>query len=295
MSRFLQALHSGRVLLMDGAMGTELLRAGLAPGDNSAAWNVLYPKRVRAIHAAYRKAGAEVLVTNTFMGHADSIWATLRAGGHLGEYVQTWMSACDLIAPANSPAFRLVSLGPIAGPLGREYAHPFYYGQATPDADAVILETCSSPRVVYALRNLHRQWHGPVLLSLAFERNTAGQLVTHSGHPPEWFARRTKQYGVDALGVNCGRDIAIDDVVEILRRFREEMDLPLFARPNAGTPRQVKGRWIYPLTPKSLARKLPALLEAGVAMVGGCCGTTPAHIAAMRPIIDAWNARTPAR
>ena len=66
--------------------------------------------------------------------------------------------------------------------------------------------------------------------------------------------------------------------------------MPLFARPNAGTPRKVKNRWVYPLTPAALASKLPALLETGVAMVGGCCGTTPKHIAAMRPILDDWNA-----
>lgn len=298
MSRFLQALNSGRVLLMDGAMGTELLRAGLQPGDNSAAWNVLHPERVSAIHNAYRHAGAEVLVTNTFMGNAEeSLYATEHAGGMpYAEYMDIWTKACGLMAPQDVPIFRLISLGPIAGrsvrSMQREYDGLGYFTHANlwTGADAVLLETCSSPRVGYALRHLHRRWKGPVLLSLAFERNAEGKIVTHSGHPPEWFAKRTKQYGLDALGVNCGRDIGIEDAIEVIRRFRQETDVPLFARPNAGTPKQVKQRWVYPLTPKALARKLPTLLESGITMVGGCCGTTPKHIAAMRPIIDDWNA-----
>jgi 5-methyltetrahydrofolate--homocysteine methyltransferase len=295
MSSFLKALHSGRVLLMDGAMGTELLRAGLSPGDNATAWNVLHPKRVRAVHDAYRQAGAEVLLTNTFMGNAEkSPHDTQGAGGMTSaDYLNVWKKACSLMGPAGAPIFRLLCLGPIAGnSMEREYDRTGYFTHSNLwiGADGVLLETCSSPRVRYALANLHRAWQGPVLLSLAFERNAAGDIVTHSGHPPEWFARRTKQYGIDALGVNCGRDIGMDEVIAIIQRFRQTTDVPLFARPNAGTPKKVKNRWVYPLTPAALAGKLPALLEAGVAMVGGCCGTTPKHIAAMRPILDNWNA-----
>jgi 5-methyltetrahydrofolate--homocysteine methyltransferase len=97
--------------------------------------------------------------------------------------------------------------------------------------------------------------------------------------------------GIAALGVNCGKDIGMDEIIEIIRQYRKVTDLPLFARPNAGTPTKKGKRWVYPLTPKEMAARLPELLEAGVCMVGGCCGTTPAHIAAMRPIVDAWNRR----
>jgi 5-methyltetrahydrofolate--homocysteine methyltransferase len=157
-----------------------------------------------------------------------------------------------------------------------------------------LLETCSTPRVRYALARLKR-WHGcPLLLSLTYRRDDAGRLVTLSSHPPEWFARRAAQWGLAALGVNCGRDIGLDEIIEIVRRYRNETDLPLFARPNAGTPRREGNRWVYPLTPRAFAERLPQLLEAGVAMVGGCCGTTPEHIAALRPVVDRWNAERPA-
>jgi methionine synthase I (cobalamin-dependent) len=115
--------------------------------------------------------------------------------------------------------------------------------------------------------------------------------VTSSGHSPEWFANRARDWGLAALGVNCGRDIGMDEVIEIIRRYRRVTDLPLFARPNAGTPVRQGKRWVYPHTPERMAARLSELLEAGVCMVGGCCGTTPEHIAAFKPIIDEWNER----
>ncbi len=81
----------------------------------------------------------------------------------------------------------------------------------------------------------------------------------------------------------------MDEIIEIIRRYRQESDLPLFARPNAGTPRKEGDQWIYPHSPEEMAERLPELLEAGVCMVGGCCGTTPAHIAAFRKVVDEWN------
>ncbi len=129
----------------------------------------------------------------------------------------------------------------------------------------------------------------PLLLSLTYRRSSAGGLRTISGHAPETFARHAERHGVAALGVNCGRDIDMDDIIEIICRYRGVTDLPLFARPNAGTPTKQGAYWIYPHTPEAMAARLPELLAAGVSMVGGCCGTTPAHIAAFRAVIDAWN------
>src|SRR5262249_39104490 len=101
---------------------------------------------------------------------------------------------------------------------------------------------------------------------------------------------RARAYGVDALGVNCGRDIGMGEVIEIVRRYRAVTDLPLFARPNAGTPTREDGRLVYPPTPAQMAARLPELLEAGACLGGGCCGTTPEHIKAFRPVVDEWNA-----
>jgi 5-methyltetrahydrofolate--homocysteine methyltransferase len=122
---------------------------------------------------------------------------------------------------------------------------------------------------------------------LTYRRDASGRLVTHSGHAPETYARHAESHGVAALGVNCGRDIGMGDIIEIIRRYRHETDLPLFARPNAGTPTKQGDSWVYPHTPVAMAARLPELLEAGASMIGGCCGTTPEHIAAFRAVIAA--------
>jgi 5-methyltetrahydrofolate--homocysteine methyltransferase len=299
MPPLLDALCSGRVLLMDGAMGTELQRVGLRPGENAATWNLLHPERVRAVHQAYLDAGAEVLLTNTFLINVEPLPIPRRRGGKpTGGRRGLWQRAYELLGP--TAPYRVAAVGPVAGDPAREFDDLKHFGLADDCNDyrphdcfhfahALLLETCSTPRVRHALARLKRGHQGPRLLSLTFGRNAAGELVTASGHSPEWFARRARDYGAAALGVNCGRNVGMTEVIEIVRRYRRETDLPLFARPNAGTPTQEGDRWVYPQSPEAMAARLPELLEAGVSMVGGCCGTTPAHVAAFRPVINAWN------
>jgi 5-methyltetrahydrofolate--homocysteine methyltransferase len=107
--------------------------------------------------------------------------------------------------------------------------------------------------------------------------------------PPEWFADLARDYGVAALGVNCGKDMGLEDILHVIEQYREETDLPVFVRPSAGTPTRNRGDWVYPLSAEMMASWLPRLLAAGATMIGGCCGTTPKHIAAFRPIVDEWN------
>jgi methionine synthase I (cobalamin-dependent) len=102
-------------------------------------------------------------------------------------------------------------------------------------------------------------------------------------------ARWVEGYSVAALGVNCGRDVGLPQVLEVVEACRDNTHRRVFVRPNAGTPQQVEGGWVYPHTPEYMASWLPELLQAGVSMVGGCCGTTPEHIAAFRPVVEKWN------
>jgi methionine synthase I (cobalamin-dependent) len=295
MSAFLDALRSGRVLLMDGAMGTELMRAGLPGGAGGEVWNITNPDCVRAIHQAYVDAGADVLLTNTFQANQPAL---SRCGAT--QPVRDYIAAAEkIIAPFTSPSrFALASVGPLVVPpdnteftdlrtmnqvvvaLSLRNAN----GQPNP-LSGVVIETCSSPRVRFAVKRALSTGL-PVLLSLSFQRNARSRITTFSGHAPEWFARRAKDWGVAALGVNCGRDLDMNDQIEIVRRYRQATDLPLFARPNAGSPTQQGDRWVWPYTAESMAARLPELIDAGATMIGGCCGTTPEHIAAFRRVID---------
>src|SRR5262245_27917213 len=255
----LQALSSGPPLLMDGAMGTELLRAGLRPSELAAEWNLTHPGQVLAVHRAYAAAGARVHLTNTFLANPSGP-ESCEAGVRLARQA------------AGPGGFVLGAVGPtvdLAGVL-----------PALSEADGFLLETCSSPEalrlVEYALHRVHEAEGKPILLSLTYHR-VKGRLVTLSGKGPETFARHAARHGVAALGVNCGKEVSPADVIEVVRRYREHTDLPLFARPNAGTPRGAG----YPRGPEELAAAVPGLLAAGARMVGGCCGTTAAHIEAM--------------
>lgn len=298
MSRFLEALYSGKVLLMDGAMGTQLQRAGLPAGACGELWNLTHPEQVRAIHQAYADAGAQCLLTNTFQANP---LALARHG--LQDQLEAILEAALANARAVQGAapFVLADIGPLAG-NGTED------GLADPNmlrlvagslltADALLLETWSNPVALLAVplicKPLMDMAGLPTLVSISYYRRdhpTRG-IWSRSGHPPEWFALQAEQYGIAALGVNCGRDIGLDETIEIIRRYRRVTSLPLFARPNAGTPIPEASGWVYPLTPARLAERLPELLEAGVSMVGGCCGTTPEHIAALRNVVEVWNQR----
>jgi 5-methyltetrahydrofolate--homocysteine methyltransferase len=293
MSRFLAALHSGRVLLMDGAMGTELQRAGIGEGESYELWNVTHAEQVRAIHQAYADAGAEVLLTNTFQANPEAL---ARTGA--GQRLTAVTAAALRLArdAAGEDRFVLLDVGPLADSARNAAASNAVRCASAGLADAILVETCSEiDDVAAAVR--YRTERGitnselPILLSWTYLRREDGSLRTLHGSTPESCAAATRRYAIAALGVNCGRDIGMADAVEIIRRYHSETDLPLFARPNAGTPTREGDRWVYPLAPDAMAARLPELLEAGVSMVGGCCGTTPAHIAACKPIIDTWNAR----
>jgi 5-methyltetrahydrofolate--homocysteine methyltransferase len=288
MSRFREVLGSGRVLLMDGAMGTELRRAGLPDDGCGEGWNLTEPARVRAVHRAYAEAGACCLLTNTFQANP----AALARHGLADQLEAVVRTAVDHARAAAPGGYVLGDTGPGIESALSDGGAPAL--AAFRGVDALLVETVADvPEAV--LRVCHTLFPDddvPVLLSLTYRRTLAGAVRTHRGATPESCARQARRAGVAALGVNCGRDIGVDEVIDIVRRYRQETDLPLFARPNAGTPVASTGGWVYPRTPAALAVRLPAVLAAGATLVGGCCGTTPEHIAACRPVVEAWNAHT---
>lgn len=301
----IERIRAGEVLLMDGAMGSELQRAGLEAGSCGEAWNLSHPERVRDIHQAYVDAGAECILTNTFLASPHH----LKRHGLSGRLADINRAAVSLARAAAGPArFVLADIGPLCE-AGGAWCHdwlrrllPSHYG-----VDGILLETFSDEAafdVAHGIRHSElTPPNMPVLLSFAYMHRSphpfpspaggegagvrgAGGLTTFGGQTPEEIARQAASCGISALGVNCGRDITMTDTIEIIRRYRASTELPLFARPNAGTPTRAESGWIYPHSPAAMAAQVGELIAAGASMLGGCCGTTPEHIRAFRQVID---------
>jgi methionine synthase I (cobalamin-dependent) len=289
MSRLLEALRSGRVLLMDGAMGTELQRAGLGPRESGEVWNLTQPERVRAVHRAYVNAGAEVLLTNTFQAQKEN----LTRKGLEGRFEEIWQAAtAHARSAAAGHALVLADLGPF------DLASAFHEGRSLATAcascDGVLVETLtmlSGGPVFLHFWTERFEPPLPFLVSFTFLKSAEGKIVTARGETPEQCAWHAERLGIAALGANCGRDIGMSEMLEIVKRYRQRVQnrLPIFVRPNAGTPNQAGNSLAYPLTSETLAERVSHLLEAGVTMIGGCCGTTPEHIAAIKSVVDEWN------
>lgn len=276
-------LRSGPVLVMDGAMGTELMRRGQSCSfPYCELFNQTRPELVRAIHQSYLDAGAEVLLTNTFQAHS----AALERNDCPYSLHTIWQSAIQL-ARCNPKRGHhvLAAIGPmqrvtkkIAAGLLAECV----------DVSGVLLETWTSAVHLQRFAELAQL---PVLISFTFRRGS--RLTTHQGASPETCARQAHNANVAALGANCGSEIGLEDLKEIIDRYRSACDLPIFVRPNAGTPTGNARK--YPLEPEAMAEGIEALLDAGVRMIGGCCGTTPEHIRAIRRAVDRWERRSRSR
>jgi 5-methyltetrahydrofolate--homocysteine methyltransferase len=295
MSRFLNALRSGDVMLMDGAMGTELQRAGLREAECPEYWNLSRPDEVRKIHTAYREAGSQCFLTNTFQSHPAALTKY-----SLEDQLEVMNQAALALARsvAGNSGFVIGDIGPLETKSHDDEAElrsVFRVARSLVTADALLFETCSHFST-FVIVNATRQFlttfaKVPILVSFTFQRTADGAIETFDGRDARFCAKSAQEAGVEALGVNCGREISMQDIKHILQLYRQETDLPLFARPNAGSPVRPNGHWNYPQTPGQMATRLPQLLEAGVSMIGGCCGTRPAHIAAFQPIIEHWNSQ----
>lgn len=295
MKSLLDALAE-RPLLGDGAMGTQLQAAGLELGGCGENWNITHPDRVLAIQKRYVEAGADCLITQTFgasginlerYGLAGSMEAINRAGVEIARR-----------AFGNRPGYVLGDIGPFGGllkPLGNvtaERARDAFRQQAAALAsagvDGIIIETQTSlEELGLAIEAAREAGVACIIGSLAFEITRNGRDVrTLMGVAPEKAAEFLQRAGAHVAATNCGRGVDIAWMTKILSRYRTACDLPLMAKPNAGQPVLENGQWVYKQTPEEMAAGLAGLLEAGAGIIGACCGSTPAHIALFRRILD---------
>jgi 5-methyltetrahydrofolate--homocysteine methyltransferase len=287
MSAFLKAIRE-RVLVLDGAMGTLLQDRGLKPGGCPEEMNLDAPEVVAGIHREYAEAGADIIVTNSFGGSREKL-----AHYGLAEKVAEINARSVELARKAAGAERFVaaSIGPTGrfllpvGDAGFDEMVEIFGEQvrafASAGADLITLETFLDIAELRAAVIACREFSSlPVMAMMTFE--DGGRTVL--GTSPQAAAVTLDGLQVDVIGSNCGH--GIEGIFQVLEQMRTVTSRPLIAQPNAGLPQLVDGRTVFTATPEEMIGCHEQLVALGVRVIGGCCGTTPAHIRAMRQALE---------
>lgn len=289
MSNFLSLLKT-KILVCDGAMGTELQQLGLEPGESPELLNIEKPEIIKTVHQNYLKAGADIITTNTFGANP----ARLRLHNLESKLEKICIAAVNIARSCAHEKFVFASIGPlgeIIEPLGElpiSTAEEYFDSQISilseTQIDGFIIETMMAlDEIEIAIRSMKKFSSLPVIASMTFENGKAG-LRTMWGVSVAEAVERMELLNVDIIGANCGN--GFDDMVEIMREMRSLTDKPIIAQANAGIPKWINGKSVYSETPESIINKVEALINIGVNIIGGCCGTNPQHIAQIRKIIQ---------
>lgn len=291
---FLARLKASPVLC-DGAMGTLLYSKGIFINRCYDELNLSQPDLIRGIHHEYLQAGAEVIETNTFGGNAfrlerhglqDKVHDINFAGAKLAKEGAKSFDAW--VAGAVGPlGIRIEPLGKTSFQEARDVFRAQIAGLLEGGVDILILETFGY------LEELHQAIHAareldprvPVVAQVTLDEDSN----CLDGSTPEVFAPRLEEWGADVIGCNCS--VGPVPMLDSIERIRAATTLPLAAQPNAGIPRSVEGRNIYLCSPEYMASYVRKFVNAGVRLVGGCCGTTPEHIRVMKSGLRVTQAR----
>ncbi len=292
-----------RRLVGDGAMGTELMRAGLEEGGCGEAWNLKHPERVLAIQRRYVDAGADCLITNTF--GANRISLTRR--GYESELSEINRTGAWIARQAfdGRPGFVLGDIGPLGailepyGDLPAAEAQTALEEQAAvlvdAGVDAVFIETQTALEELGMAIDAALKAGAPcIIASLAYDLLRDGvSYRTMMGVSPGQAAEFADGRGAHIVALNCGTGMDMAGAAKVARLYRRHCELPIMVQPNAGSPTLENFKAFYREGPADMARAVTEVLEAGVAIVGSCCGTTPEHTREIRRMVDLFQQHAP--
>ncbi len=290
-------IADGKVHVLDGAMGTMLYAKGFFLNVCYDELSVVQPKLVREVHEEYVRAGAELLETNTFGANP------VKLSGHgLADDTEKLNQAAAEVArkAAGGHAAVVGAIGPLGlriepfGPTSRAEAEALFARQVkgllAGGVDGFLLETFSDLDEIHAaLQAVRAQTDLPVVCQMTI--GTDG--LTYYGTSPEDFTKQLDAWGADVIGVNCS--VGPAGVLEAVEKMAKVTSKPISAQPNAGLPKDVGDRKIYLASPEYMANYAKRMIEAGARFVGGCCGSTPEHIKAIRDYVASVVPRQPSR
>ena len=285
MHETLERLISAGPVVTDGAWGTQMQQRGLPLGACPDAWNLAEPDKVEAVARSYVEAGSQAILTNTFGANRfilarhkleDNVAQINRAGVEISRRA------------AGDDALLFASIGPsgvmlMMGETTEDELRAAFAMQAAAmaegGADAIVIETMTDPAEARLAVAAARDTGLPVVACMTFDSGPE-QDRTMMGTTPEQAAEQMTAAGADVIGSNCGQGIA--GFIGICRRLHAATDRPIWIKANAGLPELLDGQTIYRQTPAEFAEYVPQLVEAGASFIGGCCGTTPETIRAVR-------------
>lgn len=292
MSGLLETLQSGGHILGDGAMGTMLQDAGLTDGGAPELWNVEHPDRIEAILEAYATAGSNLITTCTFGGTRPRL-EMHDLGDRVFELNQAGAAVARTVADRHPGSYVLGDVGPsgeLMEPMGtltpgdaQELFAEQIRGLVAGGADAILIETMSDlGEVEAAVRAAQAEAPGlPILATMSFDTN----LHTMMGVKPGQAVTAIAAMGVPIIGANCGRGVDEMRVIAADMVAARPEGVFLMTQSNAGLPKLVGDEFLYDGAPEVMAEWATEMRDIGIDVIGACCGSTPEHIAAMRPIV----------
>jgi 5-methyltetrahydrofolate--homocysteine methyltransferase len=295
MKSLIQTLKERKVLLSDGAWGTFLHQRGLKIGECPELWNITHPDDVLSIARSYVDSGADMILTNSFGGSPIKL---MHFGLEERTYELNKASAEISRRAAGNKKIVLGSIGPtgVILMMGEVSEHQLYEGfkvqaKALADggADAILIETMSAvDEAVIAIKAAKEVCDLEVICTFTFEKTVDEKYRTMMGVSPTQMVDEVKKAGASIIGANCGN--GFENMIEIVKEIRSvDNETPILIHANAGKPFIEDGKTVFPETPAIMVSKVNDLIRCGANIIGGCCGTTPAHISALSEEIKKYN------
>ena len=283
MKKITDRLKQGEILVSDGAWGTFLHAKGLKPGECPELWNIEHSEDVYDIAKSYADAGADMVETNSFGGSSFKLahYGLASRASELNE------AAASISRKAAGDKFVLGSVGPtgkilMMGEVTPEEIYESFKEQVIAlekgGVDAIVIETMTDiDEARLAVRAAKENTSREVICTMTFQRTIDGEYRSMMGVSPAEMMSELVPVGVDIIGANCGN--GIEGMIQIVHEIRAcNSEIPVLIHANAGSPVYKDGKTLFPETPEQTAGFVKAIINAGVNIIGGCCGTTPDHI-----------------